>query len=83
MQEYLRKKEISVIGGNAPKPVCYFEEASFPEDIMSTIRQQGFVEPTPIQAQVCVCVSQCVVIRHLRVKCVIVDRRTICCTVPM
>ena len=50
----MRKKEISVVGGNAPKPVCYFQEAGFPEDIMSTIRQQGFVEPTAIQAQVCV-----------------------------
>ena len=48
----MRKKEISVVGGNAPKPVCYFEEAGFPEDIMSTIQQQGFVEPTAIQAQV-------------------------------
>lgn len=51
VQEFLRKKEISVIGGNAPKPVFYFEEAGYPEDIMATIRQQGFVEPTAIQAQ--------------------------------
>ena len=60
MQEFLRKKEISVIGGNAPKPVFYFEEAGYPEDIMATIRQQGFVEPTAIQAQVHTYVPVCV-----------------------
>jgi superfamily II DNA/RNA helicase len=40
-----------VKGLNVPKPVSTFPEASFPEYILSTLGKQGFVEPTPIQAQ--------------------------------
>ena len=34
-----------------PKPVSTFEEAGFPEYILSTIRAQGFKAPSPIQCQ--------------------------------
>ena len=34
-----------------PKPVTTFEEAGFPEYLLTTIRAQGFAAPTPIQCQ--------------------------------
>ena len=34
-----------------PRPVTSFEEVGFPEYLMTTIRAQGFSEPTPIQCQ--------------------------------
>ena len=38
-------------GRNVPKPVFTFDEASFSGSIYDTLMRQGFVEPTPIQAQ--------------------------------
>ena len=55
----MAKREIVTVGSNTVKPVFTFEEASFPEYIMETIRMQGFTEPTAIQAQVCVWVCGC------------------------
>lgn len=40
-----------VQGRNVPRPVTSFEEVGFPEYLMTTIRAQGFTEPTPIQCQ--------------------------------
>ena len=40
-----------VKGRNVPKPIMTFPEASFPEYILGSLNKQGFVEPTPIQAQ--------------------------------
>ena len=40
-----------VKGRNVPKPVLTFEEANFPDYILSSLSKQGFTEPTPIQAQ--------------------------------
>ena len=34
-----------------PKPVFTFEEAGFPSYVYNVLLKQGFVEPTPIQAQ--------------------------------
>ena len=48
---YRKKKEIFVKGHRVPKPVATFEEAGFPDYLHSTLMRQGFVEPTPIQAQ--------------------------------
>ncbi|KDQ59212.1 hypothetical protein JAAARDRAFT_656136 [Jaapia argillacea MUCL 33604] len=51
IEEYRRVKEIKVQGRGVPRPVTSFDEAAFPEYIMSTIRAQGFTAPTPIQCQ--------------------------------
>jgi len=51
IDDYRQGKEITIFGRNVPKPVFTFEEAGFPEYVMGEIRKEGFVEPTPIQAQ--------------------------------
>ena len=43
--------EINVITGNAPRPVRTFEEANFPDYVMTSIKRAGFDKPSPIQAQ--------------------------------
>ncbi|KIK63192.1 hypothetical protein GYMLUDRAFT_72412 [Collybiopsis luxurians FD-317 M1] len=51
IEEFRRSKEIKVQGRNVPRPVTSFQEAGFPEYLMTSIRAQGFKEPTPIQCQ--------------------------------
>lgn len=51
VEEYRRRSQLTVQGRNVPKPVVTFEEASYPNNIMDTIRSEGFQEPTVIQAQ--------------------------------
>ncbi|CAH7684502.1 P-loop containing nucleoside triphosphate hydrolase protein [Phakopsora pachyrhizi] len=48
---FRKEKEIQVFGKNVPKPVTNFNEAGFPDYIMSEIRKAGFSEPSPIQCQ--------------------------------
>ena len=38
-------------GRGVPRPVTSFDEAGFPEYLMTSIRAQGFSAPTPIQCQ--------------------------------
>lgn len=67
IDEFRRSKEIKVLsfmyspvhsiillqvqGPGVPRPVTSFDEVGFPEYLMTTIRAQGFTEPTPIQCQ--------------------------------
>ncbi|KAE9403646.1 P-loop containing nucleoside triphosphate hydrolase protein [Gymnopus androsaceus JB14] len=51
VEEFRRAKEIKVQGRNVPRPVTTFEEAGFPQYLMTSIRAQGFKEPTPVQCQ--------------------------------
>ncbi|KAF8650990.1 hypothetical protein AX16_004976 [Volvariella volvacea WC 439] len=51
IEEFRRAKEIKVQGRGVPRPITSFDEAGFPEYLMSTIRAQGFTNPTPIQCQ--------------------------------
>ncbi|XP_068194090.1 probable ATP-dependent RNA helicase DDX17 [Antennarius striatus] len=51
VDEYRRKKEITVRGSGCPKPVTNFHQAQFPQYVMDVLRQQNFKEPTAIQAQ--------------------------------
>lgn len=44
-------KEITVSGNNIPRPNQVFDEGNFPDHIMNTIKEQGWIEPTGIQAQ--------------------------------
>ncbi|XP_059203263.1 probable ATP-dependent RNA helicase DDX17 [Centropristis striata] len=51
VEEYCRKKEITVRGTGCPKPVTNFHQAQFPQYVMDVLMQQNFKEPTAIQAQ--------------------------------
>ncbi|KAM4530881.1 putative ATP-dependent RNA helicase DDX17 isoform 2-T2 [Odontesthes bonariensis] len=51
IEEYRRKKEITVRGSGCPKPVTNFHHAQFPQYVMDVLVQQNFKEPTAIQAQ--------------------------------
>jgi ATP-dependent RNA helicase DDX5/DBP2 len=48
---FRKEQAITVAGTNVPKPVTTFDEASFPEYVMSEVKAQGFARPTAIQAQ--------------------------------
>ena len=51
VEAYRRKCEMTVEGHDVPRPVESFEEAGFPEYVMSEIKRAGFAAPTAIQAQ--------------------------------
>ncbi|XP_077415370.1 putative ATP-dependent RNA helicase DDX17 isoform X2 [Vanacampus margaritifer] len=51
IEEYRRKKEITIRGAGCPKPVTGFHQAKFPQYVMDVLLQQNFKEPTAIQAQ--------------------------------
>ncbi|KAM7386436.1 hypothetical protein PAMA_009179 [Pampus argenteus] len=51
LEEYRRKKEITVRGSGCPKPITNFHQAQFPQYVMDVLMQQNFKEPTAIQAQ--------------------------------
>ncbi|CAF0772943.1 unnamed protein product [Adineta steineri] len=49
IQQFLSNHQIT-IDGNAPRPVCNFNEINFPDPVMETIIQCGFQKPTVIQS---------------------------------
>uniref|UniRef100_UPI0037E7CADA probable ATP-dependent RNA helicase DDX17 n=1 Tax=Semicossyphus pulcher TaxID=241346 RepID=UPI0037E7CADA len=51
VDEYRRKKEITVRGSGCPKPIITFHQAQYPQYVMDVLMQQNFKEPTAIQAQ--------------------------------
>ncbi|XP_061892765.1 probable ATP-dependent RNA helicase DDX17 isoform X1 [Entelurus aequoreus] len=51
MEDYRRKKEITVRGSGCPKPIVSFHQAQFPQYVTDVLMQQKFKEPTAIQAQ--------------------------------
>ncbi|XP_056870439.1 probable ATP-dependent RNA helicase DDX17 [Takifugu flavidus] len=51
LEEYRRKKEITIRGSGCPKPIIKFHQAHFPQYVMDVLLEQNFKEPTPIQAQ--------------------------------
>ncbi|CAL1602004.1 unnamed protein product [Knipowitschia caucasica] len=51
VDEFRRKKEITLRGSGCPRPVTSFSHAQFPQYVMDTLMQQNFKEPTAIQAQ--------------------------------
>ncbi|KAJ8716182.1 hypothetical protein PYW08_013467 [Mythimna loreyi] len=51
VQNFRVSKEITVSGNNVPRPNQIFDEGNFPDHIMTTIKEQGWAEPTGIQAQ--------------------------------
>lgn len=42
---------LQVVGANIPKPITNFDEAGFPDYVMTEIKAMGFANPTPIQCQ--------------------------------
>ncbi|TNM97497.1 hypothetical protein fugu_015653 [Takifugu bimaculatus] len=51
LEDYRRKKEITIRGSGCPKPIIKFHQAHFPQYVMDVLLEQNFKEPTPIQAQ--------------------------------
>ncbi|XP_037621562.1 probable ATP-dependent RNA helicase DDX17 isoform X1 [Sebastes umbrosus] len=51
MEEFRRKKEITVRGTNCPKAMPAFHQAQFPQYVMDVLMHQNFKEPTAIQCQ--------------------------------
>ncbi|ORY33034.1 P-loop containing nucleoside triphosphate hydrolase protein [Naematelia encephala] len=49
--DFRAAKTMTIQGSNVPRPITTFEEAGFPEYVMSEIRAMGFPFPTPIQCQ--------------------------------
>ncbi|KAF8666590.1 DEAD protein [Rhizoctonia solani] len=49
--DFRKQKEMKVQGRDIPRPVTTFEEAGFPDYILTTIKMQGFTSPSPIQCQ--------------------------------
>ncbi|KAL1099120.1 hypothetical protein V6Z11_D05G142300 [Gossypium hirsutum] len=51
VEDYRRRREITVEGRDVPKPVNSFRDIGFPDYVLQEITKAGFVEPTAIQAQ--------------------------------
>ncbi|CAK6962904.1 probable ATP-dependent RNA helicase DDX17 [Scomber scombrus] len=51
MEEFCRKKEITIRGTGCPKSITAFHQAQFPQYVMDVLMHQNFKEPTAIQAQ--------------------------------
>lgn len=51
VQRFRRENEMTIIGHNVPKPIRFFDEAGFPEYVLSEVMQEGFEKPTAIQCQ--------------------------------
>ncbi|XP_076449551.1 putative ATP-dependent RNA helicase DDX5 [Babylonia areolata] len=51
IQEYRRTNQITVSGRYVPNPILHFDEANFPDYVMSQIRRNSWTNPTPIQSQ--------------------------------
>ncbi|XP_038550476.1 probable ATP-dependent RNA helicase DDX17 [Micropterus salmoides] len=51
VEEYRRKKEITIRGSGCSKAITAFHQAQFPQYVMDVLMQQNFKEPTAIQSQ--------------------------------
>lgn len=51
VDEFRKKAQITIQGRDVPKPVETFDEAGFPNYVMSEVKAQGFDKPTAIQSQ--------------------------------
>ena len=51
VDEFRKANEMSVHGRGVPRPVETFDEASFPQYVLSEVKAQGFPHPTAIQSQ--------------------------------
>ncbi|KAL1861997.1 ATP-dependent RNA helicase dbp2 [Paecilomyces lecythidis] len=51
VDQFRKEKEMTVQGKNVPRPVTTFDEAGFPQYVLSEVKAQGFDHPTAIQSQ--------------------------------
>ncbi|EGE03831.1 ATP-dependent RNA helicase DBP2 [Trichophyton equinum CBS 127.97] len=51
VEAFRKENEMTVYGKDVPRPVQTFDEAGFPQYVMSEVKAQGFAKPTPIQSQ--------------------------------
>lgn len=51
VEEFRKEHQMSVQGRNVPRPVETFDEAGFPQYVLSEVKAQGFDRPTAIQSQ--------------------------------
>ncbi|KAL5047285.1 hypothetical protein BDW71DRAFT_197019 [Aspergillus fruticulosus] len=51
VDEFRKKCEMTVQGRDVPRPVETFDEAGFPQYVLSEVKAQGFEKPTAIQSQ--------------------------------
>ncbi|KAL4785144.1 P-loop containing nucleoside triphosphate hydrolase protein [Aspergillus varians] len=51
VDEFRKKSEMTVQGKNIPRPVETFDEAGFPQYVLTEVKAQGFEKPTSIQSQ--------------------------------
>ena len=51
IDEFRKSNEMAVHGRNIPRPVETFDEASFPQYVLTEVKSQGFDRPTSIQSQ--------------------------------
>ncbi|WVF65366.1 ATP-dependent RNA helicase DBP2-A [Kwoniella sp. CBS 6097] len=49
--QFRADKQMKIQGQNIPRPITTFEEAGFPDYILSEIREMGFTAPSAIQCQ--------------------------------
>ena len=51
VQSFRKEHQMTVYGKGVPRPVQTFDEAGFPQYVMSEVKAQGFAKPTAIQSQ--------------------------------
>jgi len=51
VQEFRKQNQMAVQGKGVPRPVETFDEAGFPQYVLSEVKAQGFPKPTAIQSQ--------------------------------
>lgn len=51
VEDFRKKHEMAVKGHDVPRPVETFDEAGFPQYVLSEVKAQGFDRPTAIQSQ--------------------------------
>jgi superfamily II DNA/RNA helicase len=51
IQQFYAANQITIRGSHCPKPILTFQEACLPDYVQMILRQQNWIQPTPIQAQ--------------------------------
>jgi ATP-dependent RNA helicase DDX5/DBP2 len=51
VDDFRKEQKMAVTGRNVPRPVETFDEANFPNYVLSEVKAQGFDKPTAIQSQ--------------------------------
>lgn len=51
VEAYRNQHEITASGVEVPNPIQHFDEANFPDYVNQSIKNMGYKDPTPIQAQ--------------------------------